>query len=258
MTKHEQKTLLEVRGLSKSYAGRPILKGVDFSLERGQVKAVLGSSGSGKSTMLRLIALLENPDAGEIFLQDKQLGVTRSGSKLVQAPERTLARQRRDVGMVFQQFNLFPHMTALHNVMLALTLVQKVGKTEALERSQAMLAKVGLANASRKFPKELSGGQQQRVAIARALVLRPQVLLFDEPTSALDVELVGEVLKVMENLAAEGMTMVVVTHETAFARHIADEVLMFDSGVIVEQADPETFFNSPAHARTRDFLSHIR
>jgi polar amino acid transport system ATP-binding protein len=258
MSSEQAEPLLEVRGLQKKYGGNEILKGVDFSLSQGQVKAVLGSSGSGKSTMLRLIALLENPDAGEIFLRGKRLGVLESNRGHAQAPERILAHQRRDIGMVFQQFNLFPHMNAVHNVMLALTLVQGLEKGEARELAQSMLTKVGLANASTRFPKELSGGQQQRVAIARALVLKPQVLLFDEPTSALDIELVGEVLKVMEDLAAEGMTMVVVTHETGFARHVADEVLMFDSGNIIEQGDPNTFFNSPTHPRTQYFLSHIR
>ncbi|SDW91665.1 amino acid ABC transporter ATP-binding protein, PAAT family [Arthrobacter sp. cf158] len=250
--------LLSVSDLAKSYGANEILKGVNFSIKAGEVKAILGASGSGKSTMLRLIALLERADRGEIVLAGRRLGVADRAGKDTAASERQLAHQRRDVGMVFQQFNLFPHMDALHNVALALTIVQKVRKHEALEAAAEMLNRVGLGNRSHKYPRELSGGQQQRVAIARALVLNPSVLLFDEPTSALDVELVGEVLKVMESLAADGMTMIVVTHEIGFAKRVADEVLMFDRGSIIEQADPETFFGSPAHERTRSFLSHVR
>lgn len=250
--------LLEVRKLRKTYHGTTILDGVDFALEQGQVKAVLGASGSGKSTMLRLIALLENADGGEILLQGERLGTLSRNGREYPAKERVLAHQRRRIGMVFQQFNLFPHMDALHNVMSAQMIVQKSGRANAEAQAQEMLERVGLGHVSRKYPSELSGGQQQRVAIARALVLRPEVLLFDEPTSALDIEVVGEVLRVMEGLAQDGMTMVVVTHEIGFARDVADEVLMFDSGSIIEQSAPEEFFAAPRHERTRRFLSHVR
>ena len=249
---------LAVHSLGKSYGGVPVLRGVDFTVDRGQVKAVLGPSGSGKSTMLRLMALLEPADQGAIILNGTRVGVAHSGTLRERPlPERRLAVQRRDIGMVFQRFNLFPHLSALRNVTVGLTTVRGMSSREAEERAQATLDRVGLASRSRAFPSELSGGQQQRVAIARALVMDPAVLLFDEPTSALDPELVGEVLEVIESLAAAGMTMVVVTHEVKFARRAADEVAMFDQGVIVEQAPPEEFFSQPKSERTRRFLSHV-
>jgi polar amino acid transport system ATP-binding protein len=247
--------VLEVRGLAKTYHGNPVLKSVDFSINRGEVKAVLGPSGSGKSTMLRLMALLEPADAGEIRLDGHQLGGLNQRGRA--KSESQLAHERRSVGMVFQKFNLFPHLSAEKNVMVGLTSVQGVSQKEAHERARAMLRRVGLANRADHYPSELSGGQQQRVAIARALVMNPTVLLFDEPTSALDPELVGEVLRVMESLAEEGMTMIVVTHEVRFARRVADEVALFDGGVMVEAAAPEQFFDSPQHERTRRFLSHV-
>jgi polar amino acid transport system ATP-binding protein len=234
-----------------------VLAGVDFDIHRGQVKAVLGPSGSGKSTMLRLMALLEPADGGEISLQGKRIGVKQRGGRFVPRPERELARERIDIGMVFQRFNLFPHLTACENVMLGLTTVRKVHKKDARERALAILDRVGLSHRAHAYPAELSGGQQQRVAIARALVMNPAVLLFDEPTSALDPELVGEVLDVMEGLARDGMTMIVVTHEVRFARRVADEVTLFDGGVIVEQAAPDAFFDNPQHERTREFLRHV-
>ena len=249
---------LQVRGLHKRYEGLEVLKGVEFEIHRGQVKAVLGPSGSGKSTMLRLMALLESADQGEVLLDGSRIGATGPIHSPRYHHERTLAVERRQIGMVFQKFNLFPHMNALNNVALALTDVQKVDKVQARERAYALLQRVGLGDRDGHFPSELSGGQQQRVAIARALVLNPQVMLFDEPTSALDPELVGEVLDVMEQLAADGMTMIVVTHEVRFARRAADEVSLFDSGVLVEQAAPEEFFENPQHERTKRFLSHVR
>jgi polar amino acid transport system ATP-binding protein len=249
-----QRPTLQVTDLHKAYGGNEVLKGVEFEVRKGQVKAVLGPSGSGKSTMLRLMALLEPADRGDISLHGNRIGRTPEGRHL---SERALAVQRRDIGMVFQKFNLFPHLTAARNVALALNAVQGVGRHEALERAHAMLDRVGLAQRAGHYPSELSGGQQQRVAIARALVLEPDVMLFDEPTSALDPELVGEVLDVMEGLARGGMTMIVVTHEVRFARRVADEVTLFDSGVIVEQAPPEEFFDNPQHERTRRFLSHV-
>ncbi|MFF2388199.1 amino acid ABC transporter ATP-binding protein [Agromyces sp. NPDC058104] len=248
---------LEVRDLHKSYGGVEVLKGVEFDVAKGQVKAVLGPSGSGKSTMLRLMALLEPADRGGILLDGHRIGSTEHGGRLRHHHERKLAVERRQIGMVFQRFNLFPHMTALENVMVGLTQVQKVDRNAARETAYAMLTRVGLADRDGHYPSELSGGQQQRVAIARALVLSPQVMLFDEPTSALDPELVGEVLEVMEQLANEGMTMIVVTHEVRFARRAADEVTLFDSGVIVEQATPDEFFDDPKHERTKKFLSHV-
>ncbi|MBM9469522.1 amino acid ABC transporter ATP-binding protein [Nakamurella sp. YIM 132084] len=249
--------MLRVQDLHKRYGATEVLKGVDFTVDRGEVKALLGPSGSGKSTILRLMALLEAPDAGEIILDGKRLGVSVSGGRVSHLRERDLARQRTDIGMVFQRFNLFNHLDALHNVMLGLTQVRKVSRSEARDRAHAMLTRVGLAQRAGHFPSELSGGQQQRVAIARALVMDPKVMLFDEPTSALDPELVGEVLAVMEQLAGEGMTMVVVTHEVRFARRVADEVALFDSGQIVEQAAPDEFFDRPQHERTRRFLEHV-
>ena len=252
-----QAPTLQVRDLHKKYAGTEVLKGVEFSVNKGQVKAVLGPSGSGKSTMLRLMALLEPADRGDIRLNGERIGATESHDRLHHHHERRLAVERRDIGMVFQRFNLFPHLTALQNVMLGLTEVKRIHRDEARERAFAMLSRVGLADRDGHFPSELSGGQQQRVAIARALVMNPQVMLFDEPTSALDPELVGEVLDVMENLAAEGMTMIVVTHEVRFARRAANEVTLFDSGVIVEQAAPDQFFENPQHDRTKRFLSHV-
>jgi ABC-type polar amino acid transport system ATPase subunit len=249
--------LLRVSGLRKRYGHNEVLRGVDFEVHAGEVKAVLGPSGSGKSTILRLMALLEVADGGEIHLLDKRLGVVASGPRWKPAKERELARQRADVGMVFQKFNLFPHLDARRNVMLGLTAVRKVSRAAAREQAEEMLVRVGLGDRMRHFPSELSGGQQQRVAIARALVLNPAVMLFDEPTSALDPELVGEVLKVMEQLAEDGMTMVVVTHEVRFARRVANEVAMFDEGTIIEQAPPDQFFDAPQHERTRRFLQHV-
>jgi len=233
--------VLEAVGLHKRYGHNEVLRGVTFGVQRGDVKAVLGPSGSGKSTMLRCLALLEPVESGE----------------LVPLPERVLARERREIGMVFQRFNLFPHLTALGNVMIGLTEVRDRDRKEARTIAQSMLARVGLAERERFFPSELSGGQQQRVAIARALVMNPKVMLFDEPTSALDPELVGEVLAVMEELAREGMTMVVVTHEVGFAKRVADRVIMMDAGSIIEDAPPDEFFGNPRQERTRKFLEAV-
>ncbi|MQY31782.1 amino acid ABC transporter ATP-binding protein [Nocardia aurantia] len=249
--------LLQTVGLRKSYGTQVVLDRVDFGIDAGAVKAVLGPSGSGKSTMLRLMALLEPADDGSILLHGREIGTESGRAGAARLPERRLARQRAEIGMVFQRFNLFAHLDVLHNVTLGLTAVRHVGKAEAAQRAQAMLERVGMADRMRHYPSELSGGQQQRVAIARALVLEPSVMLFDEPTSALDPELVNEVLVVMEDLAAQGMTMIVVTHETGFARRVAHEVALFHSGVIVEQAPPERFFTQPEHERTRAFLAHV-
>jgi polar amino acid transport system ATP-binding protein len=225
-----------------------VLRGVNFAVGRGQVKVIIGPSGSGKSTLLRCLALLEPPDAGGVYLEGQRLSGLR---------EKDLAPHRSEVGMVFQRFNLFQNMTALDNVMCGLREVRRLPRREARERAQEFLARVGLADKGSQYPDELSGGQQQRVAIARALVMRPKAMLFDEPTSALDVELVREVLDVMEGLAREGMTMVVVTHELRFAHHVADTVLMMDEGRMVEEAAPDDFFSTPREERTRRFLALV-
>ena len=250
--------VLEAVDVAKRYGHHQVLQGVSFGVHRGDVKAILGPSGSGKSTLLRCLALLEPVQRGEIRLDGQLVGAHRGHGGNTPLPERTLARQRTDIGMVFQRFNLFPHLTALGNVMLGLTEVRGRSAGEAREIASTMLERVGLANRAGFFPSELSGGQQQRVAIARALVMRPKVLLFDEPTSALDPELVGEVLRVMEELAREGMTMVVVTHEIGFARDVASRVLMMDEGRIIEEGEPATFFTSPTEERTRKFLDAVR
>jgi ABC-type polar amino acid transport system ATPase subunit len=230
----------ELRGqdLVKYYGDLEVLRGVTFAVDPGQVKVIVGPSGSGKSTLLRVLAGLEAPDSGVVTLEDRALGAG-------------------EVGMVFQRFNLFSNMCALDNVMCGLVEVRKLPKAEAREQALAFLERVGLADHHSKFPDELSGGQQQRVAIARALVMKPKAMLFDEPTSALDIELVREVLDVMEALAREGMTMVVVTHEMRFAHHVASSVLMMDEGRIVEEAPPDQFFSSPKEERTQRFLALV-
>ena len=250
--------VLEAVGVNKRYGRNEVLRSVSFGVHRGDVKAVLGPSGSGKSTMLRCLALLEPVDAGEIRLEGRRIGVRESNGRLVPLQERVLARERSEIGMVFQRFNLFPHLTALGNVMIGLTEVRGKSRTEAREIAQTMIARVGLAQRASFYVSELSGGQQQRVAIARALVMNPKVMLFDEPTSALDPELVGEVLAVMEELAREGMTMVVVTHEIGFAKRVADRVIMIDGGAIIEDAPPDQFFGSPQQERTRKFLDAVQ
>jgi polar amino acid transport system ATP-binding protein len=240
--------VLRADGVRKQYGDLEVLKGVSFEVDRGQVKVIIGPSGSGKSTLLRCLAMLEAPDAGDVYLEAERLTALR---------EKQLAPHRSEVGMVFQRFNLFQNMTALGNVMCGLVEVRRLPKREARDRALEFLERVGLADKASQYPDELSGGQQQRVAIARALVMRPKAMLFDEPTSALDVELVREVLDVMESLAREGMTMVVVTHELRFAQHVARTVLMMDEGRIVEEAPPDEFFSAPKEERTRRFLALV-
>ncbi|HXG26715.1 MAG TPA: amino acid ABC transporter ATP-binding protein, partial [Candidatus Binatia bacterium] len=243
----------------RRYGSNHVLRGVSFGIRRGETKAILGPSGSGKSTLLRCLALLEPVDDGEVRLDGHRVGVREGrGGRLVPLPEAELARQRTEIGMVFQRFNLFPHLTAVGNVMIGLTEVRKTPAKEARVIAETMLERVGLGHRFDFYPSELSGGQQQRVAIARALVMKPKVMLFDEPTSALDPELVGEVLTVMEELAQEGMTMVVVTHEIGFARRVASRVLMMDEGVVIEDAAPDEFFGNPREERTRRFLEAVR
>jgi ABC-type polar amino acid transport system ATPase subunit len=240
--------VLRAEEVEKSYDGLRVLQGVSIDVARGQVKVIIGPSGSGKSTLLRCLALLEPVDGGAVYLDGERL----SGLK-----ERELAAHRSEVGMVFQRFNLFQNMTALRNVTTALVDVRRLSRHEARDRALELLDRVGLADKASSYPEELSGGQQQRVAIARALVMRPKAMLFDEPTSALDVELVREVLEVMEGLARDGMTMVVVTHELRFAQHVASSVLMMDEGKVVEEAPPDRFFSAPSHERTRRFLALV-
>jgi polar amino acid transport system ATP-binding protein len=248
---------LTARDISKSFDDTEVLHDVSFSIGRSEKKVIIGPSGSGKSTLLRCMALLERADSGEIHLDGQLVGSKERGGRRVHESERELARHRCELGMVFQRFNLFPHLNALENVMLGPVRVRRLPRAEARERASELLAKVGLEHRAHAYPSELSGGQQQRVAIARALAMRPKVMFFDEPTSALDPELVGEVLEAMESLAREGMTMVVVTHEMRFARRIADALVMMDEGRIVEEAPPEQLFEEPAQARTRKFLSAI-
>jgi len=231
-------SVLRAQDVTKWYGELEVLRGVTFEVDPGQVKVIIGPSGSGKSTLLRCLARLEEPESGTVLLGDAPPGPG-------------------EVGMVFQRFNLFQNMTALQNVMCGLVEVRRIGKAEARKQAFAFLERVGLAERASQYPDELSGGQQQRVAIARALVMKPKAMLFDEPTSALDIELVREVLDVMESLAREGMTMVVVSHELRFAHHVASSVLMMDDGRIVEEAPPDEFFSSPKEERTQRFLSLV-
>lgn len=250
--------VVRVVGLRKSFGDNEVLKGVDLEVQRGEVVCVLGRSGSGKSTMLRCINYLEHPSHGAIIVDGKVIGHRVVGNKLHEMHQRDVAGQRQSVGMVFQSFNLFPHMTVLENLIEAPRLVQKRGREECVAQARRLLAEVGLAEKIDVYPSTLSGGQQQRVAIARALMMNPQVMLFDEPTSALDPELVGEVLETMKNLARQGMTMLVVTHEIGFARQVADTVVFMADGVVVEQGPPSQVIDNPQEAQTQLFLSNLR
>jgi len=241
----------------KSFGRLEVLKGIDLVVERGQVCCLIGPSGSGKSTFLRCINHLENVDAGRLSVDGELVGYQQRGGKLYELREKETAAKRAEIGMVFQRFNLFPHMTALGNVAEAPVRVRRLPRAGAAERARALLDRVGLADKVDAYPAQLSGGQQQRVAIARALAMDPKLMLFDEPTSALDPELVGEVLDVMRDLAASGMTMVVVTHEMGFARDVADQVVFMDHGVVVEGGSPAQVLEDPRHKRTRDFLGKV-
>ncbi|HJQ05330.1 MAG TPA: amino acid ABC transporter ATP-binding protein [Nocardioides sp.] len=249
--------MVEARGVRKVYGHNEVLKSIDMTVQPGEVVSLLGPSGSGKSTFLRCINHLERIDGGEISVNGNLVGYRRARGKKYELHRKDIARGRRDVGMVFQRFNLFPHKTALENVMEAPLVVQGRPKGAVRSEALALLDRVGLSDRADHYPNMLSGGQQQRVAIARALAMKPRLMLFDEPTSALDPELVGEVLDVMKGLAKEGMTMVVVTHEIGFAREVCDRVVFMDGGVIVEQGDPGQVFGNPQHERTRAFLSKV-
>ena len=258
MAHHSEELIIEALDIHKSFGDLEILKGISLQVKRGEVVVLIGASGSGKTTFIRCINLLEDIQSGQIRVSGQPMGYrTRTDGSLVRDSERNIARQRRDIGMVFQRFNLFPHMTALENIIEAPIHVLGVSRAAAVEQARALLKRVGLTEKADHYPSMLSGGQQQRVAIARALAMKPQAMLFDEPTSALDPETVGEVLQVMKELAEEGMTMVVVTHEMGFAREVADRVVVLDQGELIEQGPPEQIFSQPKHARTRAFLSRV-
>ncbi|HYS02231.1 MAG TPA: amino acid ABC transporter ATP-binding protein [Candidatus Eisenbacteria bacterium] len=249
--------MVQARGVHKFFHHLHVLRGVDLDVERGEVVVILGASGSGKTTFLRCLNHLEKIDGGRITVNGHLMGYLERDGRLVEQKERLVARQRAEIGMVFQRFNLFPHMTAIENVIEAPIRVKGLDRKSALARGRERLAKVGLAEKADVYPHQLSGGQQQRVAIARALAMDPALMLFDEPTSALDPELVGEVLKAMRQLAEEGMTMIVVTHEVGFAREVAHRAVLMDAGTILEEGPPAEFFTRPQHPRTKQFLSSI-
>ncbi len=239
--------LIKVEGLKKSFGEIDVLKGIDTEIKRGEVVCIIGASGSGKSTFLRCLNLLEEPTGGKIFFNDVD----------ITDPKTDINLHRQKMGMVFQQFNLFPHMTVLKNMTIAPIKVLGISKEEAEDRAMKLLERVGLADRADAYPSQLSGGQKQRVAIVRALCMQPDVMLFDEPTSALDPEMVGEVLDVMKQLAKEGMTMAVVTHEMGFAREVSDRVFFIDEGIIMEEGSPEEVFGNPKSPRLQDFLSKV-
>jgi polar amino acid transport system ATP-binding protein len=249
--------VVEATDVEKWFGKSQVLQGVSLSVKRAEVVVMIGASGSGKTTFIRCINHLEKIQGGRIQVNGHLIGYREINGKLVEDREQNIARQRQDIGMVFQRFNLFPHMTALGNIIEAPIHVRGVTEKEAADIGRALLERVGLGHKADAYPAQLSGGQQQRVAIARALAMRPALMLFDEPTSALDPEMIGEVLEVMKELAREGMTMIVVSHEMGFAREVADRVVMLDEGKIIEDDTPEHFFTAPSHERTKAFLSKI-
>lgn len=249
--------MVKAEMVCKNFGALKVLKGITLEVQKGEVLVLVGPSGSGKSTFLRCINHLETVNAGRLYVDGDLVGYHEKNGKLHEMKPRDVAKQRRDVGMVFQHFNLFPHRTALGNIAESPVHVKGVKKKLALDRARELLDRVGLADKADAYPAQLSGGQQQRVAIARALAMDPKLMLFDEPTSALDPELVGEVLAVMQKLASEGITMVVVTHEMGFAREVADEVAFMDGGVVVERGDPSELLSNPKHERTKAFLSKV-
>ncbi len=249
--------MVEARGVHKSYAGVEVLRGVDLTVQRGEVTCLIGPSGSGKSTLLRCINHLEKHDAGELRVDGHLVGYELRDGKLYERNNKQICAERSRIGMVFQRFNLFQHLTVLENITIGQVKVRNVSAAAATQRARELLARVGLDAKEENYPSQLSGGQQQRVAIARALAMEPKLMLFDEPTSALDPELVGEVLDVMKDLARSGMTMVVVTHEMGFAREVADTLYFLDQGVIEESGDPREVLANPQSARLRSFLSKV-
>lgn len=257
MSEPEVTPMVRSEGVHKYFGRLEVLKGIDLEVMPGEVMCVIGPSGSGKSTFLRCINHLEKLTAGKLWVDGELVGYRQKGDKLYELRDQEVAAKRREIGMVFQRFNLFPHMTVCENVMEAPVQVKRVSRSAARERALTLLDRVGLADKAKSYPRELSGGQQQRVAIARALAMDPKLMLFDEPTSALDPELVGEVLTVMRQLAEEGMTMVVVTHEMGFAREVGDTLVFMDGGVIVEQGSPRDVIANPQHERTKSFLSKV-
>ncbi|WP_278045249.1 amino acid ABC transporter ATP-binding protein [Actinomadura roseirufa] len=249
--------MVKAESVHKSFGRVEVLKGIDLEVRPGEVMCVIGPSGSGKSTFLRCINHLEKIDAGRLWVNGHLMGYRQKGDKLYELRDKEVSAQRREIGMVFQRFNLFPHKTAMENVCEAPLRVRRLGRAKAREQAAALLERVGLADKMDTYPAQLSGGQQQRVAIARALAMEPRLMLFDEPTSALDPELVGEVLEVMKQLAVDGMTMIVVTHEIGFAREVGDSLVFMDGGVVVEKGAPREVLANPRHARTQDFLSKV-
>jgi polar amino acid transport system ATP-binding protein len=251
------KPMVQAEGVHKRFGRLEVLQGINLEVQRGEVMCLLGPSGSGKSTFLRCINHLEKINSGRLSVDGELVGYRESGDKLHELHERDVARKRSEIGMVFQHFHLFPHMTALENVTLAPMRVKGVKRSAARTRAEALLDQVGLSDKANVYPVALSGGQQQRVAIARALAMEPKLMLFDEPTSALDPELVGDVLDAMRRLAFDGMTMIVVTHEIGFAREVADTVVFMDAGVVVESGKPADVLDNPQHARTQTFLHKV-
>jgi polar amino acid transport system ATP-binding protein len=249
--------MVAAEAVHKSYGRLEVLRGIDLEVLPKEVMCIIGPSGSGKSTFLRCINHLEKIDSGRLSVDGELVGYREHNGKLYELPDREICRKRAEIGMVFQRFNLFPHMTAVENVIEAPIRVKKENRTVAVTRARGLLERVGLADKMLAYPNQLSGGQQQRVAIARALAMQPKLMLFDEPTSALDPELVGEVLDVMRGLANDGMTMVVVTHEMGFAREVGDSLVFMDGGVIVESGKPRDVLTNPQHERTRSFLSKV-
>jgi len=249
--------MVDAVGVHKRFGGVEVLKGINLSVARGEVMCIIGPSGSGKSTFLRCINHLEHVDAGQLFVDGELVGYERRGDRLHELRDNEVAAKRAEIGMVFQRFNLFPHMTALENVICGPVHVKGMPRGSASGVGERLLERVGLAGRERAYPRQLSGGQQQRVAIARALAMEPKLMLFDEPTSALDPELVGEVLDVMRDLASSGMTMIVVTHEIGFAGEVGDALVLMDDGAIVESGPPKDVLTNPRHTRTKAFLSKV-
>src|SRR5262245_33979199 len=249
--------IVAAQGVEKRFGRLQVLRGIDLTVRKGEVVVIVGASGSGKTTFIRCVNHLEKIEKGRIEVNGHLIGYRERNGSLIEDSERNIARQRCEIGMVFQRFNLFPHLTALENIIEAPIHVRKIQREEALRIGRALLTRVGLSEKANTYPAQLSGGQQQRVAIARALAMRPTLMLFDEPTSALDPEMIGEVLDVMRELAREGMTMIVVSHEMGFAREVANRMIMMHDGRIIEDSPPEKFFTAPEHERTAAFLSRV-